>query len=164
MDLRIVLEDGYSIAREILHGLIEREPGMEVIAQADDARTAVALVRKHAPDVAIMDIDTSHLSGIEAMRQIRARDAGIKFIVLSMYDDQRFIDAVLGAGASGYLLKNCAGEELVPAIRAVTAGRIYLSPTVSERMERRSVSKNGGYSTEETRTPDFHLGGLFHEG
>jgi two-component system response regulator NreC len=131
MSLRIVLADDHQILRDGLRGLINGQPGMEVIGEAADGRTTVELARTLAPDVVIMDIGMPDLNGIEATRQIVAQVPTAKVIALSMHSDSRFVTGMLKAGASGYLAKDCAFEELARAIRAVAANRVYLSPGIA---------------------------------
>jgi len=131
MSLKILLADDHKIVRDGLRSLIEKEPGMRVVAEAEDGRTAVSLAREHTPDVVIMDVSMPGLNGIEATRQIRAEQPDAKIIALSMYSDRRFVTGILGAGASGYLLKDCAFEELIEAIHTVSKGQYYLSPGIT---------------------------------
>jgi len=112
--------------------LLEKQHDMEVIAEAENGRTTVQLVEELLPDVVIMDIVMPDLNGVEATRQIIAKAPGVKVVALSMYSDRRFIIEMLKAGASGYLLKYCAFEELVNAIKSVVANQIYLSPKITD--------------------------------
>jgi len=132
MGLRILLVDDHQIVRQGLRTLLEKEPDMEVVAEAEDGRAAVRLAREVSPQVVIMDVAMPDLNGIEATRQIVAESPGIKVIALSMHADRRFVANMLKAGASGYLLKDAAFEELAQAIRTVAANRTYLSPEVSD--------------------------------
>jgi DNA-binding NarL/FixJ family response regulator len=132
MSTRILLADDHRIVREGLRALIEKQPNMEVVAEAENGRTAVELVQKLHPDVIIMDVAMPDLNGIEATRQIIAKALSVKIIALSMHSDRRFVVEMLRAGASGYLLKDCAFEELVHAIRAVVVNRIFLSPKIND--------------------------------
>jgi DNA-binding NarL/FixJ family response regulator len=132
MSTRILLADDHRIVREGLRALIEKQPNMEVVAEAENGRTAVELVQKLHPDVIIMDVAMPDLNGIEATRQIIAKALSVKVIALSMHSDRRFVVEMLRAGASGYLLKDCAFEELVHAIRAVVVNRIFLSPKIND--------------------------------
>jgi len=132
MALRILLVDDHQIVREGLRILLEKEPDMEVAAEAEDGRAAVRLAREVSPQVVIMDVAMPDLNGIEATRQIVAECPGIKVIALSMHADRRFVANMLKAGASGYLLKDSAFEELARAIRTVAADKVYLSPEVSD--------------------------------
>ncbi|MBI3951159.1 MAG: response regulator transcription factor [Acidobacteria bacterium] len=131
MSLRILLADDHKIVRDGLRALLEKQSGLAVVAEAQDGRTTVRLARELAPDVIIMDISMPDLNGIEATRQIRTELPRIKVIALSMHSDQRFVTEVLKAGACGYLLKDCAFEELTTAIRTVMANQIYLSPQIT---------------------------------
>ncbi len=105
---------------------------MEVIADAEDGRTTVNLAKKLCPDVVVMDITMPEMNGIEATRQILSENPHTKVIGLSMHSDLRFVVEMLKAGASGYLLKECAFEELVNAIHAVMKGQIYLCPPIAK--------------------------------
>lgn len=129
--VKILLADDHKIIRDGLRSLINNQSGMEVVAEADNGRNAVKLTRKLKPDLIIMDISMPDLNGIEATRQIIAESHGIKIIALSMHVDKRFVVEMFNAGVSGYLLKDCAFEELSGAIRAVTSNQTYLSPKLT---------------------------------
>jgi DNA-binding NarL/FixJ family response regulator len=144
MNIRLVLADDHRIMREGLRALVERLPGMEVIGEAADGRTAVAMAKDLSPGVMVMDIGLPHLNGIEAARQITSQNASIKVIALSMHSDGRYVTEMLKAGASGYLLKDSAFEELARAIRAVTAGKIYLSPAVTSTVVKDYLGRRPG--------------------
>jgi DNA-binding NarL/FixJ family response regulator len=131
MNIRLILADDHRIMREGLRALVERLPGMEVIGEAADGRTTVAMAKELSPEVVVMDIGLPDLNGIEATRQIASQNRNIKVIALSMHSDCRYVAKMLKAGASGYLLKDSAFEELARAIRAVAAGKTYLSPAVA---------------------------------
>ncbi len=130
MSIRVLIADDHKIVREGLRSLLEKQPDMEVVAEAEDGRIALSLVQETLPNVVIMDVAMSNLNGIEATRQIMIKAPGTKVIALSMYSDRRFIMGMLNAGASGYLLKDCAFEELAEAIRTVATDRTYLSPAI----------------------------------
>lgn len=104
---------------------------MEVVAEAEDGREAISLVREFTPDITIMDITMPNLNGVEATRQITAELAKTRIIALSIHSNRRFVSDMLRAGASGYILKDCLFDELVQAIRVVTGGGVYLSPTIT---------------------------------
>lgn len=104
---------------------------MKVVGEAENGRTTVQFVQTLLPNVVVMDIGMPDLNGIEATHQIAAISRRVKVIALSMHSDKRFVKGMLGAGASGYLLKDCAFEELAQAIRAVYANRTYLSPEIA---------------------------------
>lgn len=132
MSIRIILADDHKIVRKGLMALIEKQPSMKVIAEAEDGRATVQLVREMLPDVVIMDVAMPDMNGIEATRQIIANTFDVKVIALSMHSDKRFVVEMLKVGALGYMLKDCAFEELVHAIRAVTANKTYLSPEIAD--------------------------------
>ena len=130
MSIRVLLADDHKIVREGIRSLLEEQSDIEVIAEAEDGRTALRVAQEMSPNIVIMDIAMPGQNGIETTRQIIANNPNIKVIILSMYSDKRFITEVLSAGASGYLLKDCAFEELVHAIKNVAAGGTYLSSRV----------------------------------
>ena len=131
MTCRILLADDHKIVRDGLKALIEKEMGMEVIAEADTGRKALQLSRKLKPDIVVMDITMPDLNGIDATRQIVGELPGIKVVALSMHSQKQFVEGMLKAGVSGYLLKDGAFEELIDAVRTVMTGRLYLSPEIA---------------------------------
>jgi len=131
MSIRILLADDHKITRQGLRSLLEKQPDMEVVAEAEEGRTAVRLVRELVPNVVIMDVSMPDLNGMEATRQIVGEFPNVKIIALSMHSDSLFVTEMLRSGASGYLLKDCAFEELERAIRTVVADKTYLSPSIS---------------------------------
>lgn len=132
MTIKIVLADDHRIVRAGLASLINKEPGMVVAGEAGNGREAVELVGQIIPDVVVMDLTMPEMSGFEATRQIVAEHPGTRVLALSMHSDKRFVAQALNAGASGYLLKDCALEELIRAINVVIAGQVYLSPGIAE--------------------------------
>jgi DNA-binding NarL/FixJ family response regulator len=130
--MRIILADDHKIIRDGLTSLLEQEKDIEVVAQAKTGHETVELVAKFLPNAVIMDIAMPDMNGIEATRHIINSFENIKVIALSMHSDRKFVIEMLKAGASGYLLKDCAFEELANAIRTVSAGKIYLSPSITD--------------------------------
>jgi DNA-binding NarL/FixJ family response regulator len=132
MDLiRVLLADDHTVVRAGLRALVEKDGGIEVVAEADDGRQAVALALKMAPHVVLMDVSMPKLNGIEATRQITTARPDIKVLCLSMHVEEHFVGAALEAGARGYLLKDCHPDELVRAIRVVAGNQTYLAPAVA---------------------------------
>jgi DNA-binding NarL/FixJ family response regulator len=127
----VILADDHKMLRNGLRFLFEQQEEFEVVGEAGDGRSAVRMVLDLEPDVLVMDIAMPDLNGIEATRQIKAAAPQVKVIALSMHADRRFVEGMLGAGASGYVLKSSASEELVSAIREVTSGRVYTSPKIT---------------------------------
>jgi two-component system response regulator NreC len=132
MSIRIILADDHTIVRHGLNKLIQQQEDMEVIAQAADGHSTVELTRELSPDMVIMDIGMPDLNGIDATGQIIHELPQVKVIGLSMHSGKKFVIEMLKAGASGYLLKDCALEELTTAIKTVAAGKIYLSPSITD--------------------------------
>jgi len=130
VNIRILLADDHRIVREGIKALIEKHTNMEVITETEDGRTTVQLTLQLLPDVVIMDVGMPDMNGIEATRQIIANAPNVKIIALSMHSDRRFVAGMFRAGASGYLLKDCAFEELINAINTVIANHTYLNPNI----------------------------------
>ena len=132
MNIKILIVDDHKLMREGLRILIEKQSGMKVVGDADNGRTAVKMVRELSPDIVIMDIAMPDLNGIEATHQIKSEFQNTRVVVLSMHADKRFVAKVLKMGASAYLLKDSAFEELVHAIHDVINNRIFLSPRITD--------------------------------
>lgn len=132
MSIGVLLVDDHAIIREGLRSLLEKQPDMEVLADTDEGRKAVELVRELSPDVVIMDVTMAGLNGIEATRLIAAEFPEVKVIALSIHSQRRFIADMLSAGAAGYILKECLFDELVQAIQTVAVGGRYLSPRIAD--------------------------------
>lgn len=141
MPIRILLADDHRIVRSGLRALIERESDMEVVAEAEDGRTTVQLAEALKPEVVVMDITMPGLNGVDATIQIKTGVPGVKVLVLSMHSDRVFLMEMFKAGASGYLSKDCALEELVIGIRAVAAGQMYIGSSVADTVVRDYISQ-----------------------
>lgn len=131
MTLRIIIADDHGIVRDGLRALLEKQPGMEVVAESENGRALLKLARATLPDVVIMDIGMPELNGIDATRQLVAQVPGVKVIALSMRSDMRPVREMFMAGARAYVSKDSAFEELAHAVRAVARGQVYLSPEVA---------------------------------
>jgi len=129
--IKIFIADDHRILREGLRSMIEKIRNVDVVGEAGNGREAVRLASEKRPDVVIMDVNMPDLNGIEATRLLLKELPAVKVIALSMYSDKRFVAGMLRAGASGYLLKAGAFEELATAVQTVMAGDIYLSPRVT---------------------------------
>ena len=147
MAIRIMLVDDHKMIRDGLRALISKHKGMEVIGEATDGHKAVQAVGKLRPDVVVIDIGMPELNGIEATRQITALKCAPKVIGLSMHADRRYVAQMLKAGASGYVLKDSAFEELVHAIETASKGHTFLSPqivgTVVNEFKRTATGDDG---------------------
>jgi DNA-binding NarL/FixJ family response regulator len=132
VEVKVLLADDHKIMRDELRALIEKQSGMEVVAEAENGRTAIRLTREFRPDVIVMDIHMPEVNGIEATRRIVEEFPGTKVVAFSMHSDRQFVVGAIKAGVSGYLLKDCAFEELAHAIHTVAASRKYLSSKVKD--------------------------------
>lgn len=130
MPVRLVLADDHLVFRQALKALLERR-GLEVVADEADGRTAVAAVKEHAPDVAVLDVAMPVLNGVDAAREIVKIAPSCAVILLSGVDDARFVREALKAGVRGFVQKSQGSDDLVHAIEEVRAGRLYVSPGAS---------------------------------
>jgi len=132
--INVLLAEDHVITRQGIRRLIEDEKGVKVIGEASDGEEAVQMVTDMKPDVVIMDIAMPKLNGIEATRQIKLTSPRTAVLILSAYDDDEYVFALLKVGAAGYLLKNISGDELARAIRAVYKGEPVLDPIVARKV------------------------------
>ena len=132
--IRILLADDHTVVRKGLRLLLETQPGFTVIADAADGREAVAMAEKLAPDVVVMDVAMPTLNGIEAARQITARQPQTAVVFLSMHSDEGYVLKALKAGARAYLLKDSAEYDLINAVKAVSEGKAFFSPAISKML------------------------------
>lgn len=129
--IRVMLVDDHPIVRQGIKSMIEKEADINIIAEASDGKEAVEKALAQSPDVLIMDVTLPVLNGLEASQQLLRRNRNIKILILSMHDNRVFIEKALNYGIKGYILKESAADEIVPAIREVYAGRFFLSSKIS---------------------------------
>lgn len=129
--IKVLLADDHTILRQGLRSILEQQAGIEVIAEAENGREAVRIAEQMKPDVVVMDFSMPDLNGLEATRQIKQRIPQTKVLILTRHANQEYIKSILRAGASGYLVKKSAAEELVIAIQSVQRGDLYLDPSIS---------------------------------
>jgi DNA-binding NarL/FixJ family response regulator len=132
--LRILLADDHTVVRQGLRKILEERSDWEVVAEAGDGREAVRQAEEHEPDVAILDITMPLLNGVEATRQIVKRCPSTRVLVLTMHSDEAYVNQVLKAGATGYLLKESADVDLIQAVSAVSQGKSFFSPAIARVM------------------------------
>jgi len=133
MSISVFLADDHQVMRDGLRTLLEAKPGIRVVGEAGDGREALRRVARLKPDVVLLDIAMPLLNGIEATRRIRLKHPSIEVVILSMFSTTEHIYRALEAGARGFLLKECAGREVIEAVHAAKAGRRFLSEKISER-------------------------------
>jgi len=154
MATRLLLVDDHAVVRSGLRMLLESQSDFDIVGEAGTAREALDAVRRLKPDIVLMDIGLPDLSGIEAARQIKDLHAATAIIALTIHEDEEYFFKMLEAGASGYVPKRAAPEELLTAIRAAAAGEVYLYPSLAKLLVK-------DYLTQETQTrPGSTLDGL----
>lgn len=131
MAIRVLIVDDHQIVRDGLRSMLGKQMDIDVVGEAENGREALVRARELSPDVVVMDIGMRELNGIDATRQLLADSPRIKVVALSMHSDRRYVSEMLAAGASGYLLKDSAFDELTQAIRTVSEGRTFLSQGVA---------------------------------
>jgi DNA-binding NarL/FixJ family response regulator len=141
--IRIMMADDHKLFIDALGNLLEQRPDMEVVGAARDGTAAVSLAKDLKPDIVLMDFSMPQLNGIEATRRITAGNSSVRVVMLSMHADRTYVVEAIRAGASGYLLKDSAQEELLEAIRHVAAGDIYLARKMSGELIRDLVLAGG---------------------
>ena len=142
--IRIIFAEDHVLVREGTRQLLDRQQDLEVVGEAADGIEGVELVKRFKPDVAILDIAMPRMGGIEATREIKKIAPQTSVLILSAYDDDQYVFALLEAGAAGYLLKDVSGDELVRAVRAVHAGEPVLHPAIARKVMARFAERNHG--------------------
>ena len=141
MSVKIIIADDHKIMRDGLRNMLDKESGMEVVAEAKNGREAVSMAEQLRPDILIMDISMEGLNGIDATRALVAKGLGTRVIALSMHADKRFVAGMFEAGAMAYLLKECSYDELLEAVHQVMSGRTYLCSMISGVMIRDYIQR-----------------------
>lgn len=156
--IRIVIADDHPLLREAMRNAFEQQEDMEVVGEAGDGEEAVKLSSELKPDIVIMDIVMPNLSGIEATKQIRKISPTTAVLILTAYDDDRYVIGLLEAGAAGYLLKSARGQVLVEAVRTVYEGESVLHPTIIAKVLKYGVRMpSGGERKTEEQLSDREL-------
>jgi len=147
--IRVLLAEDHVLVREGTRELVQQEQDMEVVGEAGDGQEAIELADKLHPDVVIMDISMPKVNGIEATKRIKELYPATAVLILTAYDNEQYIFALLEAGAAGYLLKNVRRSELIDAVRAVNAGESVLHPVVARKVLERFRGAKGKVGEEE---------------
>jgi len=156
MKIRVLLADDHTLMRAGLRMVVDAQPDLTVIGEANDGREAVAMARELKPDIVVMDIGMPSLNGIEAARQIRAGLPETQIVMLSMHSDEGYILRALKAGAKAYLLKDSAEADLARAVRAAAAGKSFFSPAVGKVLLEdymRKLERTGAEDSYELLSP-----------
>ena len=141
--IRLLLAEDHALVREGTREILERDPGLSVLGEAEDGATAIALAEELRPDIVLVDLDLPILNGIEVIRRLRSKPDGPLAIVLSAYDDEDYVMAALSAGATGYLLKTAHANELTAAIHAAASGETVLQGSVGRALLARMRNATG---------------------
>jgi DNA-binding NarL/FixJ family response regulator len=131
MSLRVLLVDDHRLMREGLRKILESTPGIEVVGEAEDGRSALAAVAEENPEIVVMDVGMAGMNGIDATQRLRKEHPEVKVVALSTHADKRYVRNMIRAGASAYVLKESASEDLLRAVRAAAQGEHYLSPQIT---------------------------------
>jgi DNA-binding NarL/FixJ family response regulator len=134
MDTKVILVDDHAILRDGLRLVLEAQPGIAVVGEAENGREALELVEQLHPDVVVMDIAMPQMNGAEATRQIKRRFPSTRVLILTMHENQQYLMQIINAGAIGCVLKRSAGAELVTAVRAAARGESYFSPSMASML------------------------------
>lgn len=144
--IKVMIADDHALVREGTRQLLDGRPGLKVVGEASDGEEAVELARQLRPDVILMDIAMPRMNGVEATRRIKEACPSASVLILTAYDDEQYIYALLDAGAAGYLLKNVSGEELVRSVQSVAEGESVLHPAIASKVFKRATG--GGSAAE----------------
>jgi len=147
--IRVLLADDHAVVRAGIRQFLEREKGIRVVAEAGDGEEARQLVEKHHPDVAVLDIQMPKASGIDVTRWIRAHHVDVGVLILTAYDDDPYVLAVLQAGANGYVLKTSAPGEIIQAIKDVDEGKSVMDPAITQKLLTHITAPTPGAGIEE---------------
>ena len=147
-EIRVLIAEDHPIFRKGLRQIIESEIGLQVIAEAGDGEQALELIQTCRPHVAVLDVDMPRKDGMEVARDVRSLHLDVALIFLTMHNNERFFNAALDTGVKGYVLKDCASSEIVEGIRAVAAGRAYVTPSLTDfLLQRRRAGAAAGEGT-----------------
>jgi DNA-binding NarL/FixJ family response regulator len=142
--IRVVLADDHALVRAGIRALLEKLPGVEVVGEANNGRQALELIKTSGPNLILLDISMTELGGLEALPRIVKDFPAVKVLILSGHANEEYVLRALRCGASGYLLKEAAAEELELAIKAVAQGKTYLSPSVSRTVVESYLQRAAG--------------------
>ncbi len=146
--IRVILADDHAVVRSGIKQFLESSGDIRVIDEADDGLIALNLVQKHNPDVVVLDIQMPKKTGIEVTRELRSLESKVGILILTAYDDDPYVNAVLQAGANGFVLKTASPEEIIKGVKDVYAGKSVLDPTIAHRVLRNLTKGQDDYLYE----------------
>jgi DNA-binding NarL/FixJ family response regulator len=150
--IQVLLADDHVLVRQGIRQFLEDAGDIEVVAEADDGAEAIRLIQEHQPKVAVLDIRMPQVTGIEATRRIKAQFPQVRVLILTAYDDDPYVFALLQAGADGYVLKTASADELVRAVRTVYGGQSALSPEITSKVVRQMTSGKPAGAVEQVES------------
>lgn len=162
--VRVVLADDHAVVREGIRTFLQTAPDLEVVAEAENGELAVEAIRREKPDVAVLDIRMPGMSGIDVTRWVRENQLATAVLILSAYDDDPYVLAVLQAGANGYVLKDAAAADIVQAVRAVHEGKSALDPEIAKKVMTHVAGKPLGGAVERLSTRESEVLALVAKG
>ena len=141
---RILLVDDHAVLRQGMKHLIDAEPDMEVVGEAEDGAEAIQIAATLRPDIIVMDLSMPKLSGAEATRRLKAAHPSCRVLVLTVHEDRGYLKELLEAGATGYMLKRAAADELIHELRAIAAGNVYVDARLADKLVSTLVGRRVG--------------------
>lgn len=162
--INVILADDHAVVRSGIRQFLEISGEIQVIAEADDGEKAIALIEKHAPDVVVLDIQMPKATGIEVTRWLRKKEVKVGILILTAYDDDPYINAVLQAGANGFILKTASPEEIIKAVKDVYEGKSVLDPIIAHRVIKKLTKGQDDYLYESLTDREHEILGLVAKG
>jgi DNA-binding NarL/FixJ family response regulator len=148
----VLLADDHVLVRQGIRQFLEEAEDIEVVAEAGDGAEAIRLIEEHQPEIAVLDIRMPEMTGVEATRRIKSRFPEVRVLILTAYDDDPYVFALLQAGADGYVLKTASADELVRAVRTVYEGESALSPEITSKVLRQMTSGKPAGASEQVES------------
>lgn len=162
--IRVVLADDHAVVRAGIRKFLEKEDDIRVVAEVDDGRAALAAIQEHAPDIVVLDIKMPEMSGIEVTRWVRSNAPSTGVLILTAFDDDPYVLAVLQAGAHGYVLKTADARDIAHAVHSVHEGKSALDPEIAQKMMARIAGMGAGAAVEQLTDRELEVLGLAAKG
>ena len=162
--IKVILADDHAVVRSGIKLFLESSDDIQVIDEADDGKIALTLVQKHKPDVVVLDIQMPEVSGIEVTRELRRLESKVGILILTAYDDDPYINAVLQAGANGFVLKTASPEDIIRAVKDVFDGKSVLDPIIAHRILKKLTKGDDDYLYEKLTEREHEVLALVAKG